>query len=82
MMNWDDGWQGHMDGTWGWFGTGMMLLWMILLVAATIVIVVWIVRSNRSHTDLSQSPTDVVDMRFAKGEIDGDERDKMLRTLA
>lgn len=82
MMNWDDGWQGHMDGAWGWFGAGMMILWMILLVAATITIIVWIVRSNRTDTERSQSPKEVVDMRFVKGEIDVDERDKMLGTLS
>lgn len=39
MFNWDSG-PDHMDGARGWLGAGMMILWMILLVAATVALIV------------------------------------------
>ncbi len=51
----------------------MMVLWMILLVVATIALCVWLVRTIRpdsSHAEASTSPQDTARNRYARGEID------------
>jgi putative membrane protein len=63
-----DGW-GHMS-SWGW--GGMAVFW--LLVVALVVAAVWVFAS-RGGEGLSQrqSPLDVLETRFARGEITADE---------
>lgn len=68
----DTDWCGHMDG-WGAGGWAMMI-GMVLFWALVIVVIVWLVRSQswgaHHHPD---SPLDLLDRRFASGEITADE---------
>ena len=82
MMFWDSE---HMHGVSGWAGSAMMLAWMAILVVATIAIVVWMIRSGAASgkQDMEmRSPREVIDSRFARGEIDEAQRQKMIETLS
>ncbi|MHB1612766.1 MAG: SHOCT domain-containing protein [Actinomycetes bacterium] len=82
------GWDG---GGWGWGGWVFMAVMMVLFWSAIITGVVMFVRYSRERTG-AQPPTptegndrarQVLDERFARGEIDADEYTKrrdMLRT--
>jgi len=65
---------GHMSG-WMWWGMGIMgLFW-----AALIVVGVWAVRR---FTDRPRaSARDILDERFARGEIDADEFERQREVL-
>lgn len=81
MFNWGSG-PDHMHGAWSWFGAGMMIVWMILLVVVGVALVTWLMRSNRPDTSDQLSPREIVDRRYANGEIDADEREQMHRKLS
>ena len=71
----------HMDGGWA-FVMGMLML---LVLAAVILLVVWVVRSTASHAGAApggESPMEVLDRRLASGDItpeDYRERAEILR---
>jgi putative membrane protein len=69
---------------WGWggmiFGPIMMIVVLILIVLA----VRWLVESGRgggSHNPPGQTPLDILEERFAKGEIDKVEFEERRRVL-
>jgi uncharacterized membrane protein len=80
-MYWGDRWHDHMNGAWGWIGGVMMLLWMLLIIAGTAALIVWLYRSSRPTKRASETPREILDLRFARGEIDVDERESMLSHL-
>lgn len=82
-MNWNDEWN-HMDGAWGWLGSLMMIGWMLLILVGIVALVVWMLRSGTGSAGSAQEPTprDLIDTRFARGEISEDERQKMLKALS
>lgn len=74
------------DGWGGWIGTA---LWMILFWGGLIGLIVWAVtRSSRPSNDPKQrsddptSPQQILDARFARGEIDADEYRNRREVLA
>lgn len=79
MMGW------YHDGA-GWGGWLVMTIAMIAFWAMVIVAVVVLFRGNKSGGEESsprQDPMDILDQRFARGEIDEDEyhaRSAVLRT--
>ena len=79
MMGW------YHDGA-GWGGWLVMTIAMIAFWAMVIVAVVVLFRGNKSGDEESsprQDPMDILDQRFARGEIDEDEyhaRSAVLRT--
>lgn len=62
----------HMDG-WGW-GMGVLI---VIAVVAIVAIVVWLVRSSAHHTAaaaaVSETPQQILERRFAQGEITPEE---------
>lgn len=76
-MHWWNG-EGHM----GWTGMGWMSIWWILG-AALIAVVVWaLFRSSRGRMNgSSESPQQVLESRYAKGEIDHATYRRMLTEL-
>lgn len=77
MMHW---WNG--DGHLGWMGMGWMGMGWIV-VAALIAIVVWaVLRSSRGRIYGSiESPQQVLESRYAKGEIDQTTYQRMLTEI-
>ena len=74
--NW--GMMGGWGGGTGWMGFGMVFVW-LLLIAALIALVVWLVRSPphagaNSVLPPRRSPgLDILEERYARGEINRDE---------
>jgi putative membrane protein len=67
---WDT--NGHMGGGW-WI---VMMIWMVLFWGAVIFGVVWLVRggtSGWSRTERRETPLEILDRRFAEGELSADE---------
>ena len=81
-------WQyGFMDGGWNqggyWLGMGLHGLFWILLVAAIAITVIWAARAANRPNDQAAatggpSPREILDARYARGEIERD--DYLLRT--
>ena len=68
----------HWDGTWhmGWRGFGWLAL------AALIALAVWAVaRASRGSGGNGESPREVLKRRYARGEIDRETYQRMLRDL-
>ena len=67
---WDT--NGHMGGGW-WI---VMMIWMVLFWGAVIVGVVWLARggsSSWSRAERRETPLEILDRRFAEGDITADE---------
>ncbi len=62
--------------TMGFFGWTMMIVFWVVVVG----LMVWAVRSTAS-TRRESDPIDILERRFALGEMDGDEYEKRRRTL-
>ena len=70
MYHWDAGW--HM----GWMGFG----WLVL--AVLIALVVWAAtRASRGAGSNGESPREILKRRYARGEIDRETYQRMLRDL-
>ena len=64
-----DTWGMHGDVGWGWMV--LMMALMVLFWAAVIFGIVWLIRAGFDHRSAprSESPTDILDRRFAEGAI-------------
>ena len=68
-----------MHGGWGWGWMSLMMIMMVLFWGAVIVGVVWLVRSATSGTPAreqnvrKETPAEILDRRFAEGEIEEDD---------
>lgn len=86
---WDGGWNGHMGfmgGNWGnqmgFFGGGlMMILWVIVLVAAIVALVRWII-NPKSKSAATGNALSILAERYAKGEISQEEFIAMKKSLS
>lgn len=74
----------------GWYGMFLGPLMMIIIIAAIIVLVVLAVRwlgggghgsSPHAQTPSARTPLDILEERFARGEIDKDEFEERRRVL-
>lgn len=78
------GYQGMMGG-WGWgFGILAMLFWLALIVL--VIVLVWRLLERGGREDSGrhgsiETPLDIIEKRYARGEIDRDEFDRMKRDL-
>jgi putative membrane protein len=71
---------GMMDGSgfmsgWGWggmaFGSIMMLLWFALIISLIVFLFRWI--SGSSQRNSNQDALDILQQRYARGEVDASE---------
>jgi putative membrane protein len=69
MHEWMMGWGG--GGM--WFGPLWMLVWLAVLVAIIVALVRWLNPAGGETRTLARSARDVLDERYARGEIDRDE---------
>lgn len=67
----------------GYYGGGFMWLWFLLIVLVVILILVPVLKKNDStQSNLSkESALDILEKRFARGEISEDEYKNMKKTL-
>ena len=70
-----------MMGGWGWGGFG--LLWMALFWVGIALLVLWAVRQfgGGSSERSERRPLEILEERFARGEIDRDEFEERKRVL-
>jgi putative membrane protein len=67
-------WEYGMGWGWGWFG--MMLFWLVPILLIAVVLKYFFGGGNRPNPgarDASQSALDVLEERYARGEIDREE---------
>jgi putative membrane protein len=66
---------------WGW-GAGWMFLWMALFWIGVVLLIIWgvnqLTRDNRARPDRA---LEVLEERYARGEIDSDEFETRRQTL-
>lgn len=70
---------------WGWggmvFGPLIMIGWLAILVAVIVLVVRWLGSGTPGIGSPHRLPRDILDERFAKGEIDQEEYEKRRKTL-
>jgi putative membrane protein len=64
---------------WGYGGFG--LLWMALLWASVILLVVWAIRRPEANNGRTSRAMDILEERFARGELDAEEFESRRREL-
>lgn len=73
------------DWGWGWggmvFGPLLMIAWLALLVVVIVLVVRWLGGGSFGMGSPHRTPREILDERFAKGEIDQDEYEKRRKTL-
>lgn len=75
MTYWDGN---HMNGTWGIVAMlSMMAFWLLLAVT-----VIWFLRSGSRSTPATDSATEILARRLARGEIDSEEYKTRLSALS
>ena len=77
----------HMWGDWGWGGMILGPIMMILFIAAAVAAVVLVLRAlgvgpGRPAAREGRTALDILDERFARGEIDKDDYEERKRTLS
>lgn len=78
QYRWDDGpWGGGMmHYGMGWVGAIFMVVFWVLIIAALVIFIRWLVsadRSGRRYREESESALDILKKRYAKGEINKQE---------
>ncbi len=70
---------------WGWGGMFLgplfMVAWLALLVAVIVLLVRWLGGGSFGVGGLPRTPREILDERYAKGEIDHEEYDKRRKAL-
>lgn len=79
-------WPGMMwGGPMGWFGMFFMSIFWIAAIVGIIFLVRWLIQSTRGFKDTGFStsrPLDILKERYAKGEINKEEFDRMKKDIA
>lgn len=65
----------------GMFGGGLMMLWWLLPLALLVALIVYFVSPTRKRNATEKGALDIVNERYARGEIEKDEFEKKKRDL-
>jgi putative membrane protein len=80
MMNWHDDW-GYMHG-FGVFGWLIMIVFWVIVIAAIVLVVRWLMSSPRYESDGTENKAlSILDERYARGEIDREEYEQKRKDL-
>ena len=78
MHGWDTWWGG--GGM--WLGPLWMIVWLAVLATVIVAIVRWLSEKDGSGDSLARGARDILDQRYARGEIDRDEYMKRKQDIA
>lgn len=71
-----------MMGEWGWgLGGIFMILWWVLVIVGIAALVKWIMSASDKRGSNARRALDILDERYARGEIDQEEYEKRRRDL-
>jgi len=68
-------------GMTGGFGSGFMVLWWVLIVVGIVVLVKWISSNTGGRNRSGSKALEILNERYARGEIDDQEFQKRKRDL-
>jgi putative membrane protein len=75
MYDWGPGWGGML------FGPLVMIALVVLSVVLIVAVMRWLSGERSSPRDSSRTPRDILDERFAKGEIDREDYEARRKAL-
>lgn len=74
------------NGNGAWMMSGMWLpsiFFWLLIIAGVVLVVRWLTKRNgQENTSLTESPSDILKKRYAKGEIDKEAFERMKQDLS
>ncbi len=74
-------WWHDMGMGWGMFGIAHMALWWVLIAVAIVVLVRWLTRQQSRGDRVESRAIDILNERYARGEIGKEEFDRMKHDL-
>lgn len=87
-------WEGHggwgmgqdMMGEWGmgWLGLIFMIVFGVLVIVGLVILIKWLIKTTKGEGEISRGGSralDILNERYAKGEIDKDEFERIKRDL-
>ena len=80
MHDWNMWWGG--GGVGMWFGPLWMFVWLALVVAVIVAVIRWLSEKGGSGDRPGRGARDILDERYARGEIDRDEYMKRKQDIA
>ena len=76
------GWHNMMGFGWfGWFGAIFMLLFWILIIVGIVWLVKWLVEQGSGEKTSKKGALEILDEKYARGEIDDEEYERRRRKL-
>lgn len=77
----DEVFGGHMFGSGMWGGWMLMIIFWIIGITLFILFIKWFVDQGRRKSRQDRMPLDILKERYAKGELDKDQFEKMKKDL-
>lgn len=69
-------------GPWGWIMMLAMVVFWLLFIGGIIALVVWALRAYGPSSRSTETPMDILNKRYARGEITQEEYERMKREVS